>query len=581
MPCPADIKITRATLLLPLTGFEMPTKRNLIPPPKDVAQLPAAGLKALSDHWPSQWTSFQRSHAYQLVRDYGGHESGHKRKKPVLDYGVLANDQIPGQWTIYCDKIKNKVPELSGYLDDWFIKVLWDRYVHRSTKRRVLDRARGVSPSPVKPKPGGILYVGKRQAHWSSRRTSGISKGARTVEAARLQPMEDNKAVTLGHSSRDVDVQQPEDELDLLTPSQDPPLLTLDPSATGAMSMPHSQARGSSSTICASGFRWPTTCRVDSPYSPCPLCNFRPAIPPEDRSELEGLFTAVSDGAQLLHVLDTAGIYRDAHVAVLRGWTESQRMELWGELVARNAIAPLTIFALEDLFAGREDYVSAGVDESGAARKRWSIPRDERLVELASDAENPQDLLRDAMRMTNDEFASFKKTVTDYAHILRAEYCAEDQNTEDWKAVVKAVARDMPSLKQFEALWPVETMLRRIISAHQPHKQEEPADPPSLVASVRRMLMPPGLSRCSQHPLPNYTAVSSICERFLRKAGLSELMPFMITAGVHDDRAFSVLCRRNEHMQTVVLDSAIGKINLFQRLALRFALKKLGDEGFV
>ena len=65
------------------------------------------------------------------------------------------------------------------------------------------------------------------------------------------------------------------------------------------------------------------------------MCDFRPAIEPEDRKELEKLFYNVHGAAQLLQVLSAAGIYHDGHVAVMRGWTQEQRMMLWEELVAR------------------------------------------------------------------------------------------------------------------------------------------------------------------------------------------------------------------------------------------------------
>ncbi|KAL1742375.1 hypothetical protein HDZ31DRAFT_66028 [Schizophyllum fasciatum] len=238
------------------------------------------------------------------------------------------------------------------------------------------------------------------------------------------------------------------------------------------------------------------------------------------------------------------------------------------------------MLALEGLFAEKQDTLDTAVNSTQG--QRWIVPRDDELVELASDAGNCESILRDAMRISEEEYIAFKSIVTHYAHILRAELCAEDQNAEDWDMVVKAISRDIPCVSKYEALWPIDAMLRRVINAV-PSSEREPGrgNPPSMVGMIRRMLMPEDLSHCSQHPIVSYSEESTLCNEFLKKAGLTELTPFMVVAGIHDDAGFSMLCKHDEATRDAVIKTAKGNINLFQRLSLRYALGKVDRDGYV
>lgn len=191
---------------------------------------------------------------------------------------------------------------------------------------------------------------------------------------------------------------------------------------------------------------------------PCAMCDFRPAIEPEDRKGLEKLFYNVHGAAQLVQVLSAAGIYHDGHVAVMRGWTQEQRMMLWEQLVARDAITPLTMLALEGLFS-EETFDTDGAVATGttiASRtQQWKIARDQEMIDIVVDSTICDSFFRKAMGIDEEEYASFRvrdasglfpsaadlsqSTVESYAHILRAEYYPEDQNEQDWEMVVKAV----------------------------------------------------------------------------------------------------------------------------------------------
>ena len=89
------------------------------------------------------------------------------------------------------------------------------------------------------------------------------------------------------------------------------------------------------------------------------------------------------------------------------------------------------------------------------------------------------------------------------------------------------------------------------------------------------------MTRCTQHPAVNHTDFSSLCNDFLKKAGVSELIPFMVSAGIHDDVGFSMLCRQDEAARDLVIKAAKGHITLFQRLALKFALRKVDEDGYI
>ncbi|KAL1757164.1 hypothetical protein FB107DRAFT_260122, partial [Schizophyllum commune] len=434
---------------------QAPRKRRDIPVPSDIAQLRTCTPHQLKGHWPSKWGVTERSAAYGAIRSC----SGWKRTRDPTELSLchFADEQDPQHWREYCKKVIEKIPDLRRYKDDWFIQVLWDRFVLKLKKSKSEQHNSEIARKHEESSTAlnGVLYIGKPQAHHRPKLESGTQL---------------DYSASLWMKPSTSQLMDQKDDLILLGPSDTvEDALHASAWAGNASSHPTSHRSVSTATLVSHApvsLEWPPRHAAVLPAMPCAMCDFRPAIEPEDRKELEKLFYNVHGAAQLLQVLSAAGIYHDGHVAVMRGWMQEQRMMLWEELVARDAITPLTMLALEGLFS-EETFDTDGAVATGTIASRtqqWTIARDQEMIDIVVDSTICDSFFRKAMGIDEEEYASFRSTVESYAHILRAEYYPEDQNEQDWEMVVKAIMRDIPTLAEYEALWPVEAMLRRIIN---------------------------------------------------------------------------------------------------------------------
>ncbi|KAJ7736557.1 hypothetical protein DFH07DRAFT_99160 [Mycena maculata] len=300
--------------------------------------------------------------------------------------------------------------------------------------------------------------------------------------------------------------------------------------------------------------------------SVCVFCGFRPRIP---ATEIVELYACLQGREDLQHLLAIAGIMTDNHLRALIQLRETQRHDFLSRLVPAHLNFLEKMQVLDMLHA----YIN-GKTERPAKLRTTEIPRPpERVEDRLSLHQCKHTNVMKYMRIA-DEYEYFELVMfieEKIEEFLDASKPIDEQDHKNIEALVRSVCEARPSLRRYEAVWPVPVHIRRFLGARMPETATGTQDSAAASQSIRPSSTDHECLRLQAHPAED---VPPSVTGLLAAHGMEELGPAFLYMGVRTDEAFSKIVTSRDAKSRFLARFSLLECSVFQTMMMRHILEQ-------
>ncbi|KAJ7116547.1 hypothetical protein C8R44DRAFT_879913 [Mycena epipterygia] len=440
-----------------------------------------------------------------------------------LDTEAGPDEQDACKWTTFVQKCLEKFPALGTEFEDaWPIDLYFSKYtVYRRYNNQSRNRisSENSNRTRVNQKENEAPLNSKRTVTGSQRKTHSFT-GKQNTQQFNLTP---SVKMELGN--------------------------TQSISATDT-SFPTTTATQSSSIIAAA---------ICAAWEACVLCGFQPPIPPGQKATLNQFFL----GREYLRPgFHAAGIVDDHHFKILLRLRAYQREEFMKSLVPAR-MNPYEMVVISDML---ENYVDGrGTLRTDTRRAKQvqqpkiSQPSKSMLSHFCT-LQCDYTQIKEHMQIADDE--EYFGLVRDVEDMIPRflDISAEYQEPTKLQDFIKAIRNELPTLKRYNNLWPLQVYIERFLSA-------------------RRMGLSGTLEPQIQHQCPLQRSYPSLkvpesLVALLSDYGMQELGPAFVFLGVRSEEQFAVVVESRRFKTELLVDANLQHLHLtdFQIMMMRYIL---------
>ncbi|KAJ7736552.1 hypothetical protein DFH07DRAFT_1064883 [Mycena maculata] len=304
--------------------------------------------------------------------------------------------------------------------------------------------------------------------------------------------------------------------------------------------------------------------------SACVFCGVRPRVPAEETVEL---YACLKGREDLQRLLEVAGIVADNHLRALIQLRETLRHDFLSSLVPThlNFLEKMEVLDMLDAYVNRETEPSFA--ERPAKLRAAEIPRPpEKVEDRISLHQCKHTNVMKWMQIAEEyEYFEFLMLIEEkIEEFMDVSKPVDEQDEKNIEAVVRSVCEERPSLRRYEAVWPVQVHIRRFLGAHAPSLLTGTQD--SAIAS--QSVCPSS----TQHKCPRLQAnpaeaVPPSVAGLLANYGMEELGPALLFMGVRTDEKFNQILTSRDAKSRLLAEFSCLECSPFQAMMMRHIIE--------